>query len=614
MRFFQRLLTAACATILLVPLLDVSLAWFFPASNIRLVALSVLIFLCAIIVLLRAEFQLFFQNFKHPILCSYVAVFGFLAVRSFLSGGITDVGASWWGNWIRTDGVWTWIVWGMLVAVMAGLFKQSEGSRKTVLWVFGSGLLLSSIVAWFFPELAASSVGNGIRFAGFASNPWYFAQLLIFLPWVTVELCAGHRFSGRVALVVTALTGYFLFVGGVRGALVAAAVALIFVGARVSRRIAVPIIIILALVVCTTLLVKFNSRYDRIMTDPSIKTRLTLWQHALTDLHAQPIIGFGFARREAVLQSAGTDAEKILYSNKSIDTAHSGYIDILLDGGIIGLALFGLWIFYFMRSANGSSKDILIITARQATLIAYFLAAGTEFFTVWGSLPLALLAAVIIAGTEKYSPTKIPNNRTAQLGARAAALFICVLVGTSAFFVLRVVPQQAAALASAENAAATRDIVMFDQASAALTGAFPFWIERDAQFVRLATILMESGPQPDVVEHIMSLAAPRFDALVARTDLLARDDAALALFAESRALAQHGQLAQTDLQLAEELTHRALKKSPDYPAYIFNLADILREEGRGDEALALLDAYASAHLEIPKAAELARLMHEILKK
>jgi O-antigen ligase len=68
--------------------------------------------------------------------------------------------------------------------------------------------------------------------------------------------------------------------------------------------------------------------------DSTLTGRTEVWSDVLPEVEREPLLGHGFG-------SFWTDARRALYD---IPTAHNGYLDILLELGVVGLGLYGFWL------------------------------------------------------------------------------------------------------------------------------------------------------------------------------------------------------------------------------------------------------------------------------
>lgn len=76
--------------------------------------------------------------------------------------------------------------------------------------------------------------------------------------------------------------------------------------------------------------------------DKTFTGRTEVWAAVLPARNEQPLLGYGFG-------SFWTDARRELYE---IPTAHNGYLDILLELGEVGLALFTVWLLSSARQLH----------------------------------------------------------------------------------------------------------------------------------------------------------------------------------------------------------------------------------------------------------------------
>jgi O-antigen ligase len=76
--------------------------------------------------------------------------------------------------------------------------------------------------------------------------------------------------------------------------------------------------------------------------DSTLTGRTEVWAEVLPAWEQQPLLGYG-------LGSFWTDARRQLYG---IPTAHNGYLDILLELGEVGLALYAVWLLSLARQLN----------------------------------------------------------------------------------------------------------------------------------------------------------------------------------------------------------------------------------------------------------------------
>ena len=88
-------------------------------------------------------------------------------------------------------------------------------------------------------------------------------------------------------------------------------------------------------------LATFSSSLGR---DETLTGRTAVWADVLPAMKQQPLAGYGFG-------SFWTDARRELYE---IPTAHNGYLDILLELGVVGFAFFTVWLLSCARQLHSA--------------------------------------------------------------------------------------------------------------------------------------------------------------------------------------------------------------------------------------------------------------------
>src|ERR1700721_30572 len=86
-------------------------------------------------------------------------------------------------------------------------------------------------------------------------------------------------------------------------------------------------------------MVGFSSVLGR---DNTLTGRTEVWAAVLPEMERHALLGYGFG-------SFWTDARRLLYD---IPTSHNGYLDILLELGALGLALFIAWLLWCARQLH----------------------------------------------------------------------------------------------------------------------------------------------------------------------------------------------------------------------------------------------------------------------
>jgi O-antigen ligase len=227
-------------------------------------------------------------------------VFLALAVGSYVvSLAVPSLGAndpvhpgSWNGLWYEKNQMGGLMTHGALVCAVAAIFEP----HRRALWLFGSALCVGAVV---MTDSTTSLLGVAVALGSLI------AMLIL-------------RRGGGVAL-----TAVWAFVAGVGGfvALVALAPDLFF---------------------------------KLIGKDPSLTGRTEIWGAVLHQVQLQPWVGYGFG---AVWTDPWGPAWFIRHEVKwSAPTAHNGWLDVLLQLGIVGLVLAAL---YFILTAVAASTRLL---------------------------------------------------------------------------------------------------------------------------------------------------------------------------------------------------------------------------------------------------------------
>ena len=183
--------------------------------------------------------------------------------------------------------------------------------------------------------------------------------------------------------------------------------------------------------------------------------------------------------------------------------------------------------------------------------------------------------------------------------------------GISALCIITTLAFHAHALYNAEIAQQHGDTVAFFSAFDATRGWSPFQREQDIHLISLTSKLIQDPVSLTTLEHVKDVAA-RATGIESEGVNTPEEDNTLAIFTTAYATQFVGEERIAQLAHAEFLQRRALEKSSGRPQSIFQLGEILYEEGRGKEALILLEHYAHEHPEFKKADEMYEAMKQIV--
>ncbi|MBJ7357263.1 O-antigen ligase family protein [Nocardioides sp.] len=200
-------------------------------------------------------------------------------------------------------------------------------------------------------------------------------------------------FTGRVRLVLTTCVLTMIYLSGNRTALVAVVPALLLIPLlRPANETRYPAgetfgrLFIGALAVIG-LALPFAPWIDQ----NSFTTRGYLWTVALERLSNEPWLGFG-ASGWARLVQEGAIGQAAIYS------AHNQWIDVLYAGGIVGLALFALWLYFLVREGR---TEVRVLTFVLAPALAAGITERPWSFGLPDWLTWSVLAVMLTAGRDE---------------------------------------------------------------------------------------------------------------------------------------------------------------------------------------------------------------------
>jgi len=289
---------------------------------------------------------------------------------------------------------------------------------------------------WHFTRPAQYS-GRG---SGTFINPNHFASFLGML----LPLCLASILTGRISLPMRILLGYsaFMLLGGVavsmsRGAWISTTLMLltlvVLLWLRKQFRIKGIILICVVLAVIGLFFVKYDFAQNRIsdMNTPGTKehvgSRTQLWSAAVDVWKEEKLFGVGPAHfdhrfpahRPTTLQSRPV-------------RVHNDYLNLLVDWGLIGLLLAGMWLgtltFVIIKSWKYSQRTSSDLSAKTSNRAAFVLGStlglgslGLHSFVdfnlhipsnaMLATTLAALLTAFIRFATERYwVPLRLPQR------------------------------------------------------------------------------------------------------------------------------------------------------------------------------------------------------------
>ncbi|MBI5709100.1 MAG: O-antigen ligase family protein [Candidatus Eisenbacteria bacterium] len=277
------------------------------------------------------------------------------------------------------------------VYFIALTMARGERDRRRYAWALVIGLLVESVVT-----IAYGRNGRGARALGsFGQSNDLGAFVAMFTVFVAAQLPAARNWLARAVLAAGMVAGAAATVLSVsRGAVIALAVGLLYVGLRSSRLLTA--LLVLAAVgwplwapdylkermAGTTVEVEGS---DAVALEGAAQTRVDTWKAIVKVVSEHPVEGVGFAGLGYVLPGVG---EELGIEVK--DSSHNTFLRFLSELGIFGLLLFLvlLWRCWKLsqdglRAARSPFDRQLAVGLGAATLaLVISCAFGDRFFNI----------------------------------------------------------------------------------------------------------------------------------------------------------------------------------------------------------------------------------------
>lgn len=300
-----------------------------------------------------------------PLVASFAALLAWMVIRHFT--GLRSV--------YGPHTIYSLAALGM-VGGTAGLLLDRK-ARTTVLWglVAATGLLcIYTALQWMnvimFPWDIYLSIAG--RLSGSLGNPNLLGSFMAsFIPvGVAFMLTRSFRPILRIALalLITAACVLCIVSSGTRGSMIGLVAGMGLMGLVLTLRQKsagwkrfIPLGAAVA-----ALLVVFSSMRTRFieLADPAHGTaqvRLVIWTGSLAMFEEKPIQGWGPGTFQVVFPRFRNPDYNLLGVSHNTEHAHSEYLEILTDNGLVGLLLFGLLAWQIVRAARRKDTDLLTL-------------------------------------------------------------------------------------------------------------------------------------------------------------------------------------------------------------------------------------------------------------
>ena len=544
----------------------------FPYQTARIIAFSLAIIGILGATVWRLTRDSYFKEkisgaVRNPVVIVYGVLIAWLFVRSLP----VFLAESWWGTWIRFDGLLFESAFLLAIIAVAAWHSDSQfiKHQKTLLFVLAAVFLGSVVV---FPLLGLDRFIGVLpdgRFMGSVGNPLYLAGVLLFVPWVV-----SRARNNRLTLASVAVSIFLIALTQTRGAylaLVVAAVVYVWEQKRISKkiRVAVAAVSAVALVVGAALILSGRIEVTRSVT---IATRVAMWKSGAAEFMHQPLIGFGVGAHRDAIDRSSADLSQVSYGEIT-DSTHSAYLDLLLKGGLIALALFAVWSVVVYRSLDGDSSAL-----KRATFVAYLTVIATSPYMVWTAIPLVFL----IADGMRLNKSRYGANifmGAAGIVIAASVVVLCVTVRNASY-----VQGISTALSSGRFVNLPKNQM--------ITNTFlPFTKDTMIEVLRLSMPSQAYVIAPNLVRYSKNIVEPVFAGVYTRP---LHPDALNVASTWANTYGSYGLSGIKSEWFEKSLTlqDRALAINPDRPAAVFQRADTLRELGRLPEAIEFLAKFS----------------------
>lgn len=227
-----------------------------------------------------------------------------------------------------------------------------------------------------------------------------------------------ERLYRVAALLLIPVAGYIIYRSQAKTALgfsmIAPTIAGIAVLARYYLRFPIPLL--LAIVTPVAAFVLLSGAFDISLTDvselitgdPTFTGRTVLWQFAVENIAQRPLFGYGF---QAFWQVGDVSPawEGVRGFLQLTPHAHEGYLDLLLQGGVVALGLFGM-LFLLLTAWISRKTDELPAVGWLLGTLVIFIALTNLLETTWLATldPGSILFLTLISAAMFKQPVHAP--------------------------------------------------------------------------------------------------------------------------------------------------------------------------------------------------------------
>ena len=280
-----------------------------------------------------------------------------------------------------------------IVLLLMGISTSELDDKKHLISGLYIGISVASfvgIIAYLF-EINLYEIINSINgtkvlqgFWGYANTTALFCGIGIILAIYYISCRTDFRFLHEIALLINAIA--LMLTRSLFGyvCLFMSFTAMFYIKTKSSRK----YIIIFSFVVFTIVIGMFLTGNEEIILRSTVASRLIYWYDALLVFIKNPF-GIGVHAWEGIQYAVQT-------ADYSVKCVHNGYIQLLLDGGIISFTGFVLLLIFgyigLIKKYNEKNDDFYLYLTTMLTLIVLhsFVDINFAYGTVWFVIGLLL--------------------------------------------------------------------------------------------------------------------------------------------------------------------------------------------------------------------------------
>lgn len=420
MKLLKKMIEWSLFVVLLTPLL-LSKNFLFPFVSAK----GFFFYVVMEIILLLASVWLLKNNLpktKNKIFYFYVALVLF---RIFLDIFGVSFFSSFWGSYERMVGVYTSLHFLLFLLLLSVFYGQKERCHRLL-----NVSLAVSVLVCIYAVLQKLGIyfwvvipGDIRVYATFGNTAFLAGYLLMQLHFSAYFILVKKEYKWKMLYsAVLALNLLVLIWTATRGAFVALIVsalvsllACLFIYKNLKLRLAIIGTLFLLVTAVSSVfifknsnIVQSNMALRRIsyisLNDSTTKSRILLWQSALTASQDKILAGWGENNVRLALDRH-YDGQ---LQEDWFDSTHNQFLDVLLANGVLGfVAYFGFFIFLLWRAWNLRKNDPKIAILFFSLFLSYYVANFFLFENFINSLFFVVALGFLIAVEDSYSKEKI---------------------------------------------------------------------------------------------------------------------------------------------------------------------------------------------------------------